>query len=55
MDVSLFYKNATVFDFAYFDEFRGFVGNSLIVNVRFIGERNEEGILYYFSHAKKKV
>lgn len=55
MEVSIFYKNVTVIDYAFFDELRGFVGNSFIVNVRFYGEKNQEGVLFDFSKAKKKV
>jgi 6-pyruvoyl-tetrahydropterin synthase len=55
MKISLFYDNVTVLDYAYLDDQRGVVGNSLKVNVQFIGETDEEGVVYDFSLAKKKV
>lgn len=55
MKITLFYDHVTILDYAYLDDHKGPVGNSLVVNVEFIGETDEEGILYDFSHAKKKV
>ena len=55
MKITLFYDHVTVLDYAYLDERQGLVGDSFIVNVEFTGEADEEGILYDFSHAKKKV
>ncbi len=55
MKISLFYDNVTVLDYAYLDDHLGVVGNSLKVNVEFLGETDEEGIVYDFSYAKKKV
>lgn len=55
MNITLFYKHVTVLDFAYLDHLKGLVGESLIVNVKFIGKTDDEGILYDFSYAKKKV
>ncbi len=55
MKISLFYDHVTVLDYAYLDDHRGPVGNSLIVDVEFIGKTDHEGILYDFSYAKKKV
>ncbi|MDA8792493.1 6-carboxytetrahydropterin synthase [Bacteriovoracaceae bacterium] len=55
MKTSLFYQNVTVLDYAYLDDNYGLVGDALHVNVEFIGETDEEGILFDFSHAKKKV
>ena len=55
MEIALFYNNVTVLDYAYYDKMLGFVGHSLIVNVRFLGKKDEKGFLYDFSYAKKKV
>jgi 6-pyruvoyl-tetrahydropterin synthase len=55
MKTTLFCDNLTVIDYSYLDKELGVVGNSLIVNVEFIGKIDEEGILYDFSYAKKKV
>lgn len=55
MNITLFYKHVTVLDYAYLDHHSGVVGDSLVVNVEFIGKTDEEGILYDFSYAKKKV
>lgn len=55
MKISLFYEHVTVLDYAYLDHHKGPVGNSLVVDVEFIGKTDEEGILYDFSYAKKKV
>ncbi|MCP4911896.1 MAG: hypothetical protein GY909_02165 [Oligoflexia bacterium] len=55
MKITLFYKHATVLDYAYLDDHKGVVGGALIVNAEFIGETDEEGVVYDFSYAKKKV
>lgn len=55
MKISLFYKNVTVLDYAFLDDHLGVVGDSLHVNVDFIGHTDEEGVVYDFSYAKKKV
>ncbi len=55
MKISLFYEHVTVLDYAYLDEHLGVVGNSLIVNVEFIGKTDNEGVIFDFSKAKKKV
>ena len=55
MKISLFYKNVTVLDYAYLDDHRGVVGDALRVHVEFIGKTDEEGVVYDFSYAKKKV
>lgn len=54
-DITLFYQHVTVLDYAYFDKQRGAVGNSLVVDVEFVGTLDHEGVIYDFSHAKKKV
>jgi|GEM_PF-547518 len=53
--ISLFYNHVTVLDYAYLDYHKGLVGESYIIDVEFIGVTDEEGILYDFSHCKKKV
>ncbi len=55
MKISLFYENVTVLDYAYLDEHLGIVGDSLKVNVEFFGKTDEEGVVFDFSYAKKKV
>ncbi len=55
MKISLFYRNVTVLDYAYLDNDLGVVGDSLKVNVEFVGHTDKEGIVYDFSHAKRKV
>ena len=55
MKTNLFYHHVTDLDYAYLDDQLGLIGNSLSVGVEFIGTIDEEGILYDFSHAKKKV
>jgi 6-pyruvoyl-tetrahydropterin synthase len=55
MKITLFYKNVTVLDYAFLNDDLGVVGDSLHVDVEFIGTTDEEGILFDFSHAKKKV
>ena len=53
--ISLFYHNVTVLDYAYLDEHLGLVGDSVKVNVEFLGHTDSQGIIYDFGHAKKKV
>ncbi len=55
MKITLFYENVTVLDYAYLDDHLGVVGDALSVNVEFIGRTDEEGVVFDFSHAKKKV
>ena len=55
MKTNLFYNHVTDLDYAYLDDQLGPIGNSLSVGVEFIGTIDDEGILYDFSHAKKKV
>lgn len=55
MSLALFYNHVTVLDYAYLELERGVVGDSLIVNVEFEGHTDEEGVIYDFSWAKKKV
>lgn len=55
MKVSLFYKNVTVLDYAYLDHHKGLVGDALIVDMELVGDLDKEGVVFDFSHAKKKV
>lgn len=55
MKITLFYDHVTVLDYAFLDSHLGAVGNSLIVDVEFIGHTDHEGVVYDFSYAKKKV
>lgn len=55
MKIALFYQSLTVLDYAYLDAHQGVVGNSLLVDVELIGETDEDGILFDFSYAKKKI
>ncbi|MFK8138944.1 MAG: 6-carboxytetrahydropterin synthase [Bdellovibrionales bacterium] len=55
MSISLFYKNLTIIDYAYFDKERGVTGDSLIANVELVGMPDQEGIIFDFSKAKKAV
>jgi len=52
---SLFYKHLTLLDYAFFHKRDGARGNSLIVDAEFVGELDDEGILFDFSHSKKAV
>jgi 6-pyruvoyl-tetrahydropterin synthase len=53
--ITLFYKNVTVLDYAYLDGHKGVIGGSLKVHVEFLGHTDDEGVVYDFSYAKKKV
>jgi len=55
MKLSLFYDHVTILDYAYLDQEYGPVGDSLVVNVEFVGRTDDEGVIYDFSYAKKKV
>lgn len=55
MNISLFCEDFTGLDYAYLDRDKGFVGNSLSVNVKLTGKVSEEGILYDFSLVKKVI
>jgi 6-pyruvoyl-tetrahydropterin synthase len=52
---SLFVDHLTVIDFAYFCPEKGVVGESLILDVELFGHLNEEGMLFDFSHVKKRI
>jgi 6-pyruvoyl-tetrahydropterin synthase len=53
--VHLFVRELTVLDYAYFDDDFGPVGGSLDVDVTFVGDLDEEGVVFDFSLAKKAV
>ena len=53
--VHLFVRELTVLDYAYFDPQHGPVGGSLDVDVTFVGDLDEEGVVFDFSRAKKAV
>ena len=55
MAINLFQNHVTDLDYARLDEHNGLVGESCRVGVTFTGMTDKEGILYDFSHAKKKV
>ncbi len=55
MSLNLFYEHVTVLDYASLDKHMGVVGDSLVVNVEFLGTVDLEGVIYDFSLAKKKV
>ena len=55
MKLILFYRHVTVLDYAYLDKQLGPMGNSMQVNVSFYGKTDDEGVVFDFSHAKKKV
>jgi 6-pyruvoyl-tetrahydropterin synthase len=55
MKISLFYDHVTVLDYAYLDYHRGLVGDAVVVNVEFIGRTDDDGVVFDFSRAKKKV
>ena len=55
MKVTLFYDHVTVLDYAFLDHHLGVVGDSQIVDVELTGQTDDEGIVFDFSHAKKKV
>jgi 6-pyruvoyl-tetrahydropterin synthase len=53
--VHLFVRDLTVLDYAYFDAEQGPLGGSLDVDVTFIGDLDDEGVVFDFSRAKKAV
>lgn len=55
MSVTLFYNNVTVLDYAYLDKMHGLMGDALKVNIEFIGKVDQDGVIFDFSLAKKKV
>ena len=53
--IRLFVEHLCIVDFAYLDPERGLIGDSLLVDVEFQGEQDEDGILFDFGVAKKSI
>jgi len=51
----LFVDNLTAIDFAYLDPDRGLVGESWIVDIELVGDLNEAGMVFDFSHVKRTI
>jgi len=48
----MFVNQLSVFDYAYLDRMQGLIGDARYAAVRFIGQLNEEGVVFDFSLAK---
>lgn len=53
--IQLFVQNLSVIDFSYFDNRRGILGESWIVDLTLSGDLDEQGMVFDFGHVKKKI
>ena len=51
----LFVKNLSVIDFSYFDNRRGILGESWVVDIVLSGQLDEQGMIFDFGHVKKTI
>ncbi|MBF0244264.1 MAG: hypothetical protein HQL31_03200, partial [Planctomycetes bacterium] len=49
--LDLFVRGLTVLDYAFWRSGKGVLGGSLHVDADMIGERDDEGVIFDFSHA----